>query len=105
MPDAGAGTGYLDVTRPGDADVSNAVTMGHCALANVGHDLHVGVSVQAEAGTWRDLIIVPNDERTQGRVHGIAIGTYSEVMPGFEPTKVTTIERISLANLQHVNLR
>jgi hypothetical protein len=47
----------------------------------------------AKAGTWRDLIVIPDHKGTKGAIRRIAVGRYDEVMTGFQPAAVTVIER------------
>jgi hypothetical protein len=78
---------------PAPADISDTVAVGDNAIANVGDDLHVGVAVKTKACSRRNLVIVPNNQRAQGRVGRIAARVYCKVMLGLEPTKIPAIER------------
>jgi hypothetical protein len=60
--------------------------------------------VTAKAGTWRDLIVIPDHKGTKGAIRRIAVGRYDEVMTGFQPAAVTVIERFLRSKLQHVHL-
>jgi hypothetical protein len=93
MTDPGPGTHDLDVTRHGAADIAGAILVRYSALADVGNDFHVGMRVTAKAGTWRDLIVIPDHKGTKGAIRRIAVGRYDEVMTGFQPAAVTVIER------------
>jgi hypothetical protein len=57
-------------------------------FADAGDDLHVRVAVETEAGPRRDLVVVPDDQRTQGSVHRIALGTDGELVLVLEPAEV-----------------
>jgi hypothetical protein len=65
----------------------------HGALANVGDDFHVGMGVTTEAGSGRDLIVVPDHQGAEGRIRPIAVVRHDEMMARFQPAAIALIER------------
>jgi hypothetical protein len=92
MPNSGAGTHHLHVTRLGTALAAGTVPMTHRTFQHVGNDLHVFVAMHREAAVRRYQVIVPDHQSPQGAVSGIAIGRYLEVMTGLEPAIVAAAE-------------
>jgi hypothetical protein len=71
MADSGSCAHHLDVARPCPADVARAIFVRDDALANIGDDFHIRMTVPAEAGAWRDLIVVPDHETPRGPFAGL----------------------------------
>jgi hypothetical protein len=57
--------------------------------------------VTAEAGPWRDLVVVPDHESAEGTIRFIAVSRNDEVMARLQPAEITMIERFFGSKLQH----
>ena len=68
MADPGSRAHHLDVARHGAADIAGAIFVRDHALADIGDDFHVRVSVMAEAGARGDLVVVPDHEGAEGAI-------------------------------------
>src|SRR6266702_3418342 len=91
----------LDVARHGATDIAGAVFMRDGAPADIGHDFHIGMRVTTEAGTGRDLVVVPDHECAKRAIRWIAVGRNDEVVARLQPAAVAVIERLFGSKLQH----
>jgi hypothetical protein len=80
MTDSCAGTHDLDVASNRSADLARTVLVRHRALADIGDDFHVSMEMTAEAGSGRDLVVVPDHEGAERTILGITVGRNNEVM-------------------------
>jgi hypothetical protein len=101
MTDTGSGTHDLDVAGNGSTDIASAIFVRDGALADIGDDFHICVGVTAEAGSGRDLVVVPDHEGTECTIRGIAVGGNDEVMARLQPAAIAAIERFLGSKLQH----
>jgi hypothetical protein len=101
MTDSGAGAHDLDIAGNGPTDVAGAIFMRDRALLDIGDDFHVRVSVAAEAGTGRDLVVIPDHEGPKGAIRGIAVGGNDEMVARLEPAAIPVIEHFFGSKLQH----
>ena len=83
---------HLDISRVDVSDVAGAVFMGDHALANISDNLNVRVSVVAETGVGRDLVIVPDDESAERAIRGVAPRRHDEVVARLEPAVIAAIQ-------------
>jgi hypothetical protein len=93
MANPGSGTHHLDVARYDPTDVASAILVRDDTLADIGDDFHVRVSVTAEAGAGRDLVVVPDHEGAEGAIRGIAVGRNDEMVARIQPAAIAVIER------------
>jgi hypothetical protein len=83
--DTGSGAHYLDIPSVCFPDVPLIVAVRHRAFAKVADDLDIFVVMEAKSRVGRDLVIIENDEIPDRLVGRIAVRSYREVMPCFEP--------------------
>jgi hypothetical protein len=101
MTDSGAGAHDLDIAGNGPADVAGAIFMRDRPLPDVCNDFHVRVSVAAEAGAGRDLVVIPDHKGPEGAVRGIAVTRNDEMVARLQPAVIAVIERLFGSKLQH----
>lgn len=105
MPNAGARAHDLNVACFYAADVAKIVTVRHRPLTDIGDDLDVRVPVERKTGPGGDLIIIPDDQRSQRGVVRFSMVAKSEMVLGLQPTKVPAPEFGPQSWLQHLELR
>jgi hypothetical protein len=101
MTDSSAGAHDLDIAGNGPTNVAGAIFVRDRALLDIGDDFHVRVSVAAEAGTGRDLVVIPDHEGPKGAIRGIAVGRNDEMVARLEPAAIPVIEHFFGSKLQH----
>jgi len=101
MADPRSRAHHLDISREDVSDVAGAVFMGDHALANISDNLNVRVSVVAETGVGRDLVIVPDDQSAERAIRGVAPRRHDEVVARLEPAVIAAIQSFLGPELQH----
>jgi len=101
MTDSGAGAHDLDIASNGPTDVAGAIFMRDRALPDIGDDFHVRVTVAAETGAGRYLVVIPDHEGPKGAIRGITVGRNYEMVARLQPAAITVIERFFGSKLQH----
>src|SRR5882762_8012741 len=77
--------------------------MGDRAFADIGDDFHVGVRMGGEAGVRRDLVAVPNPQRTMAHIFRVIMAAEREVMFGLQPAVVGAAEFCERSEFDHGN--
>ncbi len=85
MPDARAGAHVLQFAGSQDLAVAQAVLMGQSAGEDVGHNLHVPVTVHAKAFAWVDAVFVHHAQRAEVDMGGIVVLAEREGVIRVEP--------------------
>ena len=62
------------------------------ALAHISDDLHIAMSVHGEAAADSDLVVVPDNQGTQGGVRGIAVGADREMVFRAQPAQFPLVQ-------------
>src|SRR5206468_7768299 len=67
-----------------------------------GDDFHIGMRVRRKPGAGRDLVVVPDAQRTPAHSFGIVVMREGEVMAGIEPIEAFAAEAGEGTAFDHV---
>src|ERR1700758_3727788 len=101
MADSPSSAHDLHVARYRATDIAGAVFVRDDALADIGDDFHIRMTVPAEASAGRDLVVIPDHESAERGIRRIAVRRNNEVVARLQPTMIALIERVFRSNLQH----
>lgn len=92
VTNATARTHHLDLSRPDRADGAQRVAVFERPLADIRDDLHVAVPMKRKAGTDRNLVVIPDNQRAKRVMRGVASGIDLEVVLRAEPAMIGCIQ-------------
>src|SRR5471032_2021499 len=80
---------------------TQVVAVAERSLAYIGDDFHVTVAMQGKAGTWCDLIVIPDDQRSQRQMALRRIGAHLEVVAGTQPGQIGFVQCVPRSVRNH----
>src|SRR5262249_22296323 len=101
VADAGSGRHALELPRPDDRAIAQAVLMGERSLKDVGQNLHIGMSLSRESLAGRDAVLVDHAKTAKPHELRVVIVGKGKRVVGLQPSVVEVAALLRAANDEH----